>query len=130
MQELAAKIADEMQCKLEFNANLLDERLPAPIEITAFRITQEALNNSRKYSQSTRLQVGITQENGQLEITVQDWGVGFDITCINQDHRCVGLTGMQERANVLGGECRVESVPGQGTLVRALLPIEQLASSN
>ena len=117
--------SEEMHCALTFNANLNDERLPAAVEITAFRIVQEALNNSRKYSQAKQLQIIISQQNNRLEIVVQDWGVGFDVTYIHQDHRCVGLTGMQERAKVLGGECRVESTPGQGTAVKAILPIKQ-----
>ena len=124
LQELADKVAEEMRCALTFNANLNSERLTAAVEITAFRIVQEALNNSRKYSEARQLQITITRQNNQLEIIVQDRGIGFDITCINQDHRCVGLTGMQERAKVLGGECYVESTPGQGTVVKAILPVK------
>ncbi len=125
LQELADKVAEEMHCAMTFNANLNDERLPAAVEITAFRIVQEALNNSRKYSQAKQLLIVISRQSNRLEIVVQDWGVGFDVTCIHQDHRCVGLTGMQERAKLLGGECRVESTPGQGTTVKAILPIKQ-----
>jgi signal transduction histidine kinase len=125
LQELAETVADEMNCRLTFNANVDDERLPAAVEITAFRIVQEALNNSRKYSQSKTLQITIVKQSNKLKIVVQDWGIGFDTSCIHKERHCVGLTGMQERANLLGGECIVTSVSGQGTVVKAILPIKK-----
>ncbi len=124
LQELAQQVADEMGSRLEFVSNLSDGRLPPAVETTAFRIVQEALSNSRKHSRSYRLRVEIKQADGQLEIAVQDWGTGFDISCINQDHHCTGLVGMQERASLLGGRCQIESKPGKGTLVKSYLPLE------
>ena len=125
LQELADKVAEEMHCALTFNANLDDERLPAAVEITAFRITQEALNNSRKYSQSKTLQITIVRQKNHLEIVIQDWGSGFDAAEVQQKRHCVGLTGMQERAHLLGGECIITSAPAQGTVVKAILPVKQ-----
>ena len=125
LQELADKVAEEMRCALTFNANLDDERLPAAVEITAFRITQEALNNSRKYSQSKTLQITIVRQNNHLEIVIQDWGIGFDTNEVQQKRHCVGLTGMQERAHLLGGECIITSASAQGTVVKAILPVKQ-----
>ena len=123
LQELAQQIAADMGCDLEFVSNLSEERLPAPIETTAFRIVQEALSNSRKYSRSSRLRVELNQTDDYLEISVQDWGVGFDLDCIGQDRRCIGLVGMQERANLLDGSCQITSAPGQGTVVTSRLPL-------
>lgn len=124
LQELAEQTAAEMQCRVEFTSNLSEERLPAPVETTAFRIVQEALSNSRKHSQSSHLQIEINRVNGYLNLVVQDWGLGFDTDCINRDHHCIGLIGMKERAGLLGGTCEIESAPNKGTVVKSQLPLE------
>ncbi|GAB4442225.1 MAG: hypothetical protein Kow0031_24290 [Anaerolineae bacterium] len=124
LKELAEQEAAEMNAGLDFSATLTSERLPPTTEITAYRIVQEALNNSRKHSQSTRLRVAMAQQDGWLEITVQDWGVGFDTSCLLEaSHRCFGLSGMQERANLVGGEISIKSAPNSGTVVKSRLPI-------
>ena len=109
-------------CDLEFAADLGNGRLPPLIETTAFRIIQEALTNSRKYAQTGKLRVSLARRNGLLHIEVRDWGVGFDPSRLPDD-RGVGLRSMAERARLLGGDCRIESAPGQGTAVYATLPI-------
>jgi signal transduction histidine kinase len=107
--------------QLEFIASPTDLRLPPPVEITAFRIAQEAITNARKYSGTSRLRVGLTAADGALTVEVRDWGRGFDLEAVAEG-RGVGLTGMRERARLLGGECVIESTPGSGTTVKATLP--------
>ncbi len=124
VQELAQQTADEMGCTLTFENDLGDERLPAVIETTAFRIVQEALSNSRKYSHTSRLRVALERKNGELNITVQDWGVGFDTGCIGAEKRCVGLVGMKERAGLLDGTCLISSSPNGGTSISVTLPLD------
>lgn len=124
VQELAQQTADEMDCTLTFENDLGDERLPAVVETTAFRIVQEALSNSRKYSHTTRLRVALARQNGELSITVQDWGIGFDTGCIGAEKRCVGLVGMKERAGLLDGTCLISSTPNVGTSISITLPLD------
>ncbi len=124
LKELSEQIASEMQCNVKFSSDLSKERLPAPIETTAYRIVQEALSNSRKHSQTQHLQVELKQKNGCLEITVQDWGVGFDTSNSEPDHNRIGLTSMQERASLVGGKCEINSEPGYGTIVKSSLPVK------
>ncbi len=124
LKELAEQEAAEMNASLEFSADLQTDRLPPPIEITAYRIVQEALNNSRKHSRSERLKVALAQQHGWLEITVQDWGHGFDTACLTDtNYRCFGLSGMQERANLVSGECEIKSALNHGTVVQCRLPL-------
>ncbi len=99
------------------------ERLPDSIEITAFRIAQEALNNIRKYAQARHVYVRVQRDGNTLILEIQDDGVGFDIEEARAKKQCVGLTSMQERAALVGGHCIIHSRPGQGTTVRALLPV-------
>jgi len=117
-------------CQLEFTASPPDLRLSPPVEITAFRIAQEAITNARKYSGTQRMRVALTLEDGALTVEVRDWGCGFDPHAVVEGRsfgdaqgRGVGLTGMRERARLLGGECIIESAPGAGTTVRATLPL-------
>ena len=99
------------------------ERLPDSVEITAFRIAQEALNNIHKYAQAQHVYMSIAVRNGHLILTIQDDGVGFDLEEARNRKQCVGLTSMQERARLLGGTCTITAHPGQGTTVQAALPI-------
>jgi len=124
LHELARQVAEDMSCELEFYSNLSDVRVPSPVETTAFRIAQEALSNSRKYSRSARLRIEINRRDDWLELVVQDWGVGFDPCSVEENRRCIGLVGMQERANLVGGHCEIVGQPGRGTLVKTRLPLE------
>jgi hypothetical protein len=124
LKELAEQEAAEMNASLEFCDDLGVDRLPPSLEITAYRIVQEALTNSRKYSHSTRLRVALARQDGRLELVVQDWGRGFDTSCLlDTDHRCFGLSGMQERAHLVGGDWRIESAPNSGTVIQCRLPL-------
>ena len=122
--QLAEETQAESGWELAYETNLGSGRLPAAVETTAFRILQEAITNARKYAQTNRLRLRLWQSNGKLEIEVQDYGRGFNPAAADQSkHGGVGLRSMQERARLLGGECVVESAPGKGTKVTAVIPL-------
>src|SRR6266700_177266 len=92
--------------------------LPAAVEVAAYRITQEALNNVTRHAQARTCVVRLAVLDGlQLEIT--DDGVGLQA----ERHAGVGLFSMHERAAELGGSCVIETAPGQGTCVLVNLPL-------
>ena len=99
------------------------ERLPDQIEITLYRIAQEAITNILRHAHATRASVVLFQRHEEVTLLVEDDGCGFDIGSkqINSNSS-LGLTGMKERAALLGGTCAVESVPEQGTTVRVIIP--------
>jgi len=101
------------------------DRLPAQIEIAAFRIVQEALTNVARHARAQRCQVALRREPAALFISVEDDGVGFDLAEVARPgaHRGLGLLGLRERVWQLLGTIRVESQPGRGTLLRVELPI-------
>ena len=71
--------------------------------------------------------VTVRQANGELELVVQDDGQGFDVRDSMDKAaagKALGLLGMQERVRMLGGEVEIASTPGEGTMVRAHMPIE------
>lgn len=102
------------------------ERLPTAIETSLFRVAQEALTNIRKHARTTRARLAIYCQNATVYLEVQDWGCGFDATRAGKGSAWgeqVGLSGMQERVMLLGGEFAITSQPGEGTLVVARVPL-------
>jgi hypothetical protein len=94
-------------------------RLAARVESALFHIAQEALTNVAKHAQATNVMVAAQVQGDVLRLVVADDGIGFDsahITGLGGGHGW-GLLIMTERAEAVGGCCRIESVPGQGTQV-------------
>jgi signal transduction histidine kinase len=86
-----------------------------------YRIAQEALGNVVRHAGPTRALIEVAQQNGSLELTVEDYGTGFDTTAPRRQG--LGLTSMAERARSLGGHLSVESHRGGGTRVTLQLPL-------
>ncbi|MEH7306262.1 sensor histidine kinase [Neobacillus drentensis] len=91
---------------------VLNRRLDISIELTIYRIIQEALTNVRKYAEVTEAKVTIREIDDVLRVMIEDKGKGFDVK--NQTVG-VGLFSMDERARSVGGELVISSSPGKGT---------------
>ncbi|MFN8592127.1 MAG: sensor histidine kinase [Thermomicrobiales bacterium] len=100
------------------------EQVPLATKIALYRIVQEALNNVSRHANGTRPTVSIAGENGHLRVEVADNGPGFALLDVAGSEAHLGLVGMRERAESLGGQFQVESAPGQGTRVIAMLPLD------
>jgi signal transduction histidine kinase len=107
---------------VELEVTGCERRLPAPVEDAAFRIIQESLNNVVKHASAPRSQVNLYFDADHLRLSTTDDGVGFDLAAPRPDHT-LGMAGMRERAEGVGGHLLVESAPGRGTRVSADLPI-------
>ncbi|MBN1590898.1 MAG: PAS domain S-box protein [Pirellulales bacterium] len=99
----------------------MTDRLAQPLESALFRIVQETLNNARKYSQSKRIRINLSQKDERVRVEVRDWGVGFNPEEVGPDH--FGLRGIRERARLLGGSVEIETEPGVGTRICVELPL-------
>jgi signal transduction histidine kinase len=93
--------------------------LPAAVEVAVYRIAQEALSNVARHAGARHCAVRLALGDGALQFEVSDDGRGLALT----RGRGVGLTSMRERAEELGGTCRVEALSTGGTRVRATLPL-------
>lgn len=114
-----------------FHADVADARLASDIETTCFRAVQEAITNVVRYAQAQKVDVALFKRDADLCISIRDDGVGFDpgaaLRRAAQGHS-MGLLSMQERVLLLGGQMRIESAPGQGTLIEVSLPLVQPAA--
>jgi signal transduction histidine kinase len=102
--------------------------LPDEHKTCIYRAVQEAVNNCARHANARTVEVSVTHETARVRFQVRDDGVGFDARFV----RGLGLLGMEERVRRLGGDLRLESHPGRGTLIVAELPLSEfsLAGSN
>ncbi|MFI4931106.1 MAG: CHASE3 domain-containing protein [Burkholderiales bacterium] len=94
--------------------------LEADAELVVYRLVQEAITNITKYAKAKRVWVNLSAQSGQVQVSVRDDGVGFDIGA--QPASAHGLTGMRFRVEAEGGTLVLQSAPGQGTLIQVSLP--------
>jgi PAS domain S-box-containing protein len=104
-----------IQVRLHTNP-LPEERLPADVETTLYRLAQEALNNVAKHARADHVDVVLERGAGHVSLIVEDNGVGFDPDAAAVGQR-LGLVGMRERAALVGAALEIESAPGRGTTV-------------
>ena len=91
------------------------------VKISLFRVIQESLANGFRHAGGGEQQVHLTRSDGQIVVEIADHGRGFDTGSeIAAGH--LGLTGMRERIELLGGRFSVESSPNRGTVIRAAVP--------
>jgi signal transduction histidine kinase len=97
----------------------LDVRLPESMEVAVYFVASEALANAAKHSEASRIDVSLEQRDGSLLLSIRDDGVGgVDVA------RGSGLVGLTDRVEALGGSIRIQSQAGEGTQIRAELPLE------
>ena len=99
-------------------------RLPNRIEVALYRIAQEAITNVVRHAHASQASIVVLQRRDQVTLLVEDDGIGFDPeSALNGGVERLGLTGMEERAVLIGGSCSVESTPQHGTTVRVIIPV-------
>lgn len=100
--------------------NVGENDVPVPLQITLYRIIQEATNNIVKHAGADRVRVSLERIDEALHLRIEDNGRGFEpdgIRCAEGQARGLGLLSMKERASVSGGSYRIASAPGQGTRI-------------
>lgn len=119
-----ADIADTTSVRPDLHVTGKQTRLPPQVELAAFRIAQEALNNAIRHADATKLRLTLFFRDGELSLRVTDDGRGFDPATADTQLLAgnLGLVGMRERAMVAGGSLTVRSAPGHGTTIAAVLP--------
>ena len=93
--------------------------MPEPVEVAAYYVVAEALTNTAKYAQASRVDVRAEVKGANLSLSVDDDGIGGADT-----QKGSGLIGLKDRAEVLGGDMRISSPPGGGTALRITIAVE------
>ncbi len=127
-QEAELLRTDGVACYLEMQGDAA--RMASSVEIAVYRIVQEALNNVRKHAQATTVTLRVEFEDDYLRVEVIDDGKGFNVsrtleTAIVQQH--MGLLGVRQRVEWLGGALKLESNKDAGTCVTVRLPVTPVA---
>jgi PAS domain S-box-containing protein len=110
------------EVSIEFSENNIPRHLPKDISLCLFRVTQEALHNAVKYSGVSEFRVELTATAEEIQLIVRDEGRGFDVEEAKKSGG-LGLLSMQERVHLVHGSLCVESKPGTGTSVLAVVPL-------
>jgi signal transduction histidine kinase len=103
----------------------LEARLPAETETALFRSVQEAVLNVARHARAQNVLIQAARQEGTVEIEIEDDGRGFDATALagaDPSGRGLGLLGIRERLDLLGGTAEIESAPGRGAHVRLRAP--------
>jgi signal transduction histidine kinase len=112
------------QIAVDFRCGELPADIRKDIALCLFRITQEALRNAARHAQTERIELVLNADAECIRWKVQDYGCGFDVA-LTRGQPGLGLASMQERARFVGGDIRIESVPGQGTTIVVSLPLPE-----
>lgn len=116
-EDLADTAGLEVDCTVE-----LPTTVEAAVETTCYRLVQEALTNVARHAGASRVEVVVRPVVAGLSIDVRDDGAGFEPESARRGPSR-GLVGMHERVELLGGSLRIESTPGEGTRVHAVIPL-------
>lgn len=114
----------DLKCSIQLITS--EQRISAEAELLLFRITQEALRNVRKHAQATEVVVNIEFTEDSMILNIIDNGVGFNVPnmlSILARRGKLGLLGMNERANLLGGRFQAKSYLGKGTKISVEIPV-------
>lgn len=119
-RESARRMGLEIELKLD-EANLpIDEQG----SVTIYRIVQEALTNVARHAHASRVQVEVQRCGDQLVLSVEDNGIGFGEPCHRNDGS-LGLIGIRERVQILGGRLEIGNAPSGGARIRVSMPLAQ-----
>jgi two-component system NarL family sensor kinase len=122
LSALADEWSSKWQVPVNFSAAGGSRPLPMGVEAGLYRIAQEALTNAVRHAAAHTIKVRLTAQPGEVRLSIDDDGQGFDSSLIAKDH--YGLVGLNERAHLLGGSLSLQTSAGEGTRVEVTVPLD------
>jgi PAS domain S-box-containing protein len=125
LEWLADNLTAETDSDVTIQISPLPRNLPHEVQLTLFRIAQEALANIKRHAEATQAGIRLACSGDYIRMTISDNGKGFEVPGLLSDFSSLGklgLAGMQERIQLLGGSLYVQSTPGKGTTVVIEVP--------
>jgi signal transduction histidine kinase len=117
IESMLERVFDSSAINLTMQIDNLEGFFPKEAEIAFYRIVQEAVNNVVKHSEANEAGVSVRRLENELRLLIWDNGKGFDQNLTSPKRGGFGLTGISERARILGGKISVDSTKGEGTNV-------------
>lgn len=105
---------------IEKQLDIKEHEIPTSLKVVIYRVLQETLNNVAKHSRADRVYISLWKQDGKIELTIEDNGIGFDP---ETSRKGLGLVSMKERVEFSGGKLAIESDLNLGTTIRATWPI-------
>jgi signal transduction histidine kinase len=121
LERLVQTFSEATAISVELEAQLGEDRLPAEVETTLYRIIQEALTNIVKHAEANSVSVLLVHRESAVTAVIEDDGRGFDPTNTREDG--LGLLGMRERVELHDGQLKIEASPGAGTTLVIEMPL-------
>ena len=125
LQYLAEQAKERMKMVAFLDVQGNRQRLDPLIETVIFRVAQESLTNVFRHAKTVEAHMRLVFDPGEIHFSVEDKGVGFEPTRHMIPPHGWGLEGMRERVEAVGGQFKVESAPGRGTLISVVVPVKQ-----
>lgn len=132
MQSYVSRFAERTGVAVALSAPAAEPRFHQHIEVALYRVMQEALTNVARHAAAHRVDVRLTIDDGTAVLRVIDDGRGFDVRSYLLDStpkHGMGVLGMRERAEVYGGDLKIESAPGAGTEVELRIPMTPMVGA-
>lgn len=123
LRRLVDDISGRTGLKGSFHSHIGKGIIPQPVATCLYRIAQEGLSNVAKHANASSFVVELNRQDDAITLTINDDGSGFDISARTTERGTLGLVSMKERALLVQGDLVVESKPGEGTSVRARIPL-------
>jgi two-component system sensor histidine kinase DegS len=134
LQKYASNFEEENNIKCEFKTMGSVDDVSSIIALTIFRITQEALANSKKHGKANNISIIVEFSQSRINFSISDDGVGFDLEEVGQRHFNVnsgfGLYSMKERLDLLNGKFEITSIKNEGTKLNMVIPLIEDGSLN
>jgi PAS domain S-box-containing protein len=122
--KLCSKLGQRRRIKLVFEEKDMPDSVPDDAALCLYRVAQESLRNVVKHSRTESAKVELRGGPGEVRLTVTDSGVGYDPDQVREQNG-LGVISMRERLRALGGRLSIQSAPGEGTRVEAVVPIDE-----
>jgi PAS domain S-box-containing protein len=125
LKALANDYSHHTQTRVIMDIDKIDRLLPAPSEVIIYRVFQEVFTNIQKHSHAHEVCIRVERDSGKLQFEIKDGGKGFDVAQIVQKsphERGLGLSSMDERIRMLGGQLTIDSCIGKGTCIAFSVP--------
>lgn len=125
LEMLVRETATEAGLKMACDLDPAGLPVPAGMDVTLYRIAQEAITNILRHARATEIAVNLSHTATEIALDIIDDGQGFipHFVSNSADKRHLGLISMQERAAIIGGSLEIDSAPGHGTAIRVRVPL-------